>query len=128
MKNSLSKFIVVTLLSIFILNCSNSDDDNNEQSFLTDIEGTTWYRQETTTQSGQTIEIDFYLVFETFDTGYLEAETNSAGTNIIQTYDFIYVYSQGNGTAEFDDNNIGVQNFSVSGNQLTLDGETLTKL
>ena len=67
------------------------------------------------------------MVFQTSDTGYLQADTDAAGTNINQTYDFTYVYSQGNGTAEFDDNNIGTQDFTVSGNQLTLDGETLTR-
>jgi|SRR5690606_2835116 len=126
MKNLLSKLLLVTFLSFFTLSCS-SDDDSNDQNYPEDIQGTTWYRQETTTQSGQTIEIDFYLVFDSSDTGYLEADTNAAGTNITQTYDFSYTYSQGNGTAEFDDSNIGTQNFTVSGNQLTLDGETLTR-
>ena len=113
-------------LTAFTFSCS-SDDDNNDSSNLESVNGTTWYRQETATQSGQTFEIDFYLVFQTSDTGYLQADTDAAGTNINQTYDFTYIYSQGNGTAEFDDNNIGTQDFTVSGNQLTLDGETLTR-
>lgn len=125
MKNFLSKIAILTLLSIFTFSC-DSDDDNNS-SYPETVNGTTWYRQETTTQSGQTIEIDFYLVFENSDTGYLEADTNAAGTNITQTFDFNYTYSDGNGVAEFDDNNIGTQNFTISGNKLTLDGETLTQ-
>lgn len=126
MKTLFSKLFILMFLTAFTFSCS-SDDDNNESSSLESVNGTTWYRQETATQSGQTFEIDFYLVFQTADTGYLQADTDAAGTNINQTYDFTYVYSQGNGTAEFDDNNIGTQDFTVSGNQLTLDGETLTR-
>lgn len=126
MKTLFSKLFIVMFLTAFTFSCS-SDDDNNDSSNLESVNGTTWYRQETATQSGQTFEIDFYLVFQTADTGYLQADTDAAGTNINQTYDFTYVYSQGNGTAEFDDNNIGTQDFIVSGNQLTLDGETLTR-
>ena len=126
MKKLFPKLFIVMFLTAFTFSCS-SDDDNNDSSNLESVNGTTWYRQETATQSGQTFEIDFYLVFQTSDTGYLQADTDAAGTNINQTYDFTYVYSQGNGTAEFDDNNIGTQDFTVSGNQLTLDGETLTR-
>lgn len=126
MKKLFPKLFILMFLTAFTFSCS-SDDDNNDSSNLESVNGTTWYRQETATQSGQTFEIDFYLVFQTSDTGYLQADTDAAGTNINQTYDFTYVYSQGNGTAEFDDNNIGTQDFTVSGNQLTLDGETLTR-
>lgn len=126
MKKLFPKLYIVMFLTAFTFSCS-SDDDNNDSNNLENVNGTTWYRQETVTQSGQTFEIDFYLVFQTSDTGYLQADTDAAGTNINQTYDFTYVYSQGNGTAEFDDNNIGTQVFKVSGNQLTLDGETLTR-
>ncbi|MDB0600262.1 hypothetical protein PL373_03720 [Tenacibaculum maritimum] len=126
MKNLFPKLLIVIFLTTFTFSCS-SDDDSDNSSNLEDVEGTTWYRQETTTQSGQTIEIDFHLVFQTSNTGYLEADTNAVGTNINQTYDFSYVYSQGNGTANFDDSNIGIQDFTISGDQLTLDGETLTR-
>lgn len=126
MKNFLPKLVILTFLSIFTFSCS-SDDDNNDSNYPESVSGTTWYRQETTSQSGQTVEIDFYLVFQNSDSGYLEAETNAAGTNITQTYDFNYTYSNGNGVAEFDDSNIGTQDFTISGNRLTLDGETLTQ-
>ncbi|MEH1009404.1 hypothetical protein VDP25_16825 [Winogradskyella sp. ECml5-4] len=126
MKNFLPKLVILTFLSIFTFSCS-SDDDNNDSSYPETVSGTTWYRQETTSQSGQTVEIDFYLVFQNSDSGYLEAETNAAGTNITQTYDFNYTYSNGTGIAEFDDSNIGTQDFTISGNRLTLDGETLTQ-
>lgn len=126
MKKFFPKLLILLLVTAFTFSCS-SDDDSNDSDNLADLEGTTWYRQETATQSGQTFEIDFYLVFQTSDTGNLRAETDAAGTNINQDYDFTYVYSQGNGTAEFEDSNIGTQAFTISGNQLTLDGETLTR-
>ncbi|NQY30391.1 MAG: hypothetical protein HRT69_13070 [Flavobacteriaceae bacterium] len=126
MKNFFSKLLIVMFLTTLTFSCS-SDDNNNDSSNLESVEGTTWYRQESTTQSGQAIVIDFHFVFQTSDTGYLEADTVAAGTNINQTYDFTYVYSQGIGTTVFDDSNIGTQVFSVSGNQLTFDGETLTR-
>lgn len=123
MKNAI--YFLLAVLTCVTLGCSKDDDNNS--SYPQDIEGTTWYRQETTTQFDQTIEVDFYLVFETSDSGYLEAETSSQGTNITDTYYFTYVYSQGSGTAEFEDSNIGTQDFTISGDKLTLDGETLTQ-
>lgn len=122
----MKKLLLVLFLTAFTFSCS-SDDDSSSSDQLAEVEGTNWYRQETVTQSGQTFDIDFYLVFQTSDTGYLEAETTASGTNINQTYNFTYVYTPGQGTAEFDDSNIGTQVFIVSGNQLTLDGETLTR-
>ena len=90
--------------------------------------GTVWYRQETTNQSGQVVIIDFHLTFETSTTGNLEAETTVAGTYISQQYNFTYTYSKGNGVANFEDNNIGTQSFTINGNRLKLDGEVLVKL
>ena len=62
---------------------------------------------------------------ETSDTGYLQAYSDVA--NLKQTYDFTYNYSQGNGKAEFYENNLGTVNFAVFGNQLAFDGETFTR-
>ncbi len=125
MKNLISKLLFVAFLSFFTVSC-DKDDENKNQNFPLDVIGTTWYFQEIVTQSGETIAVDVYLVFETSDTGYIEA--NSDVANLTQTYDFTYSYSKGIGRAEFYDNNLGIVNFGVSGNQLVFDGETFTRL
>lgn len=117
-------FLTALLSFVLFTNCSS--DDGNNSTYPESVTGTTWYRQETVNQSGQSVTIDFHLVFETNNTGYLEAETNSAG-GVVQTYSFDYTYSQGHGNAVFDDPNIGNQDFTVNGNILTLDGENLTR-
>lgn len=123
--NKLSKLALILTVFLSIISCSS--DDSIDSSYPDSVDGTSWYRQETTVQSGQTVDIDFYLIFENSNSGYLEASTYAAGTNITQYYNFIYTYSEGNGVAEFDDGNIGTQPFNISGNRLTLDGETLTR-
>lgn len=121
-------FYSLTLFLSVISISSCSSDDSPSQAAPEAVNGTTWYRQETTTQSGQSVTIDFYLVFESASAGHLEAETNVQGNNISQMYDFDYEYAQGHGTAYFDDSNIGTQEFVIHGNTLTLDGENLTKM
>ena len=124
MKNLILKLLFVAFLSFFTVSC-DKDDDNKNQSYPQDVIGTTWYFQEIDTESGETIVVDVYLVFETSDTGYIEAYSDVA--NLTQTYDFTYSYSKGIGRAEFYDNNLGTVNFGVSGNQLVFDGETFTR-
>ena len=118
-------FLFLTFCPILFLSCSNDDNSN---SYPESAVGSVWYRQETANQSGQVVIIDFHLTFETSTTGNLEAETSVAGTNISQHYNFTYTYSNGNGVANFEDNNIGTQNFTINGNRLKLDGEVLVKL
>lgn len=127
MKNFFLKLLIVTFMSFFTLSCNSDDDNTDNQNYPANIQGTTWYRQATTTESGQTIEVEIYLVFDSPNTGHLKADSDATGVNITQTYDFTYVYSQGSGTAEFDDSNIGTQNFTISGNQLTMSGEILIR-
>lgn len=125
MKKNFLKILCFTLCSILFLSCSNDDNSN---SYPESTVGTTWYREETANQSGQTVVIDFYMNFETSTTGSLEAETTAAGTNISQQFNFTYTYSNGNGVANFEDSNIGTQSFTINGNKLKLDGEVLVKL
>ena len=126
MKKNFLKILFFTLCSILFLSCSGDDDNSN--SYPESTVGTTWYREETANQSGQTVVIDFYMNFETSTAGSLEAETTAAGTNISQQFNFTYTYSNGNGVANFEDSNIGTQNFTINGNKLKLDGEVLVKL
>jgi hypothetical protein len=126
MKINFLKFLVLTLLSITLFSCNN--DDGGSNSYPESIVGTVWHRQQTANQSGQSVVIDFYISFETSNSGNLEAETTAAGTNISNQYDFTYTYSNGNGVANFEDSNIGTQNFTIRGNKLKLDGEELTKI
>lgn len=122
----MKKIILFLTVTASFLATSCSDDDNNT-TYPDSLNGTTWHRQQTVNQSGQSITIDFYMVFETSEIGHLEAETNSTGANISQVYDFTYEYSQGNGISVFEDSNIGTQDFVVNGNTLTFDGENLTR-
>ena len=118
-------FLFLTFCPILFLSCSNDDNSN---AYPESTVGTVWYRQETANQSGQVVIIDFHLTFETSTTGNLEAETTVAGTYISQQYNFTYTYSKGNGVANFEDNNIGTQSFTINGNTLKLEGEAMVKL
>jgi len=124
MKTIFKSFVILFLSSLTFVSCSNDDDDTD---YPESIDGTTWYRQETQTQSGQTYDIDVDMVFENSNNGYLETSTVAAGTNIVQTYVFTYTYSSGSGTASFSDQNIGIQDFTINGNKLRFDGKDLTR-
>ena len=123
MKTLITKFLFLSI-AIFTLSCSS---DNGTSSYPESLDGSTWQRHQTTFQSGQTIETDFYMIFQNTTSGNLKAVSLVSGTNITQNFYFTYVYSQGRGTAVFEDANIGSQAYTISGNKLVLDGETLTK-
>jgi len=116
--------LILFLSSLIFVSC---DNDDNDTDYPESIDGTTWYRQETETQSGQTFDIDINMVFENSTEGYLETRTVAAGTNIVQTYDFTYEYSNGTGILHFEDTNIGNQNITINGNKLRMDGKDLIR-
>ena len=115
----MKKLILTFLLSTLIISCSDDDSNLNVPE---SIVNTTWEATIIEDVQGVTVTIIATLEFDEEDGNFDLIGSGSNGNSINESRNFIYTYSNGNGTLLLDDSDVE-DNFTVSGNILNVLGE-----